>query len=186
MCILDLSKVLVYKFHNDYIKNKCGNNSRLLFTDTDYLINEIKTEDVFEYFSSDKEMFDFCNYLTKSKYYDNSNKLVLGKIKDETAGVAIKEFVRLNPKMYLFLVEDNSKHKKKKGTNRNVVATISHNKYKGVLFNNKCRRHSMNRIQIKDHRIGTDVINKISLSCFDDKIYIQINGYDRLVLGYYN
>ena len=41
----------------------------------------------------------------------------------------------------------------------------------------------MNRIRSKDHRIGTYEINKISLSCFDDKIYIQKNGYDRLPLG---
>ena len=48
------------------------NNSRLLFTDTDSLIYEIKTEDVYEYFSKDKEMFDFSNYTTKSRFYDDS------------------------------------------------------------------------------------------------------------------
>ena len=48
----------------------------------------------------DKEMFDFSNYSTKSKYYDNSNKLVIGKMNDETAGDAIKDFVGLKPKMY--------------------------------------------------------------------------------------
>ena len=89
MCILELSKVLMYKFHCDYIKNKYGNNSKLLFTDTDSLMYEIKTEDVYEDFSNDKEMFKFNNYSTKSKYYDNSNKLVVRKMKDETAGVAI-------------------------------------------------------------------------------------------------
>ena len=46
MCILDLSKVLMYQFHYDYIKNKYGTNSRLLFTDNNSLIYEIKTEDV--------------------------------------------------------------------------------------------------------------------------------------------
>ena len=65
-----------------------------------------------------------------------------------------------------------------------VVATISHNEYKDVLLNKKCLRHSMNRIQSKDHKIGTYEINKISLSCFDDKIYIQNNGCDGLALGY--
>ena len=53
MCILELSKVLMYELHYDYIKNKCGNNSRLLFTDTDSLMYEIKTEDVYEDFSND-------------------------------------------------------------------------------------------------------------------------------------
>ena len=53
--ILDLSKILMYEFHYDYIKNKYDNKSRLLFTDTDSLMHEIKTEDVFEDFSE-----DFC------------------------------------------------------------------------------------------------------------------------------
>ena len=121
-----------------------------------------------------------------SKYYDNSNDLVIGKRKDETEGVAIEEFAGLKPKMYSFLVVDNSEHKKAKGVNRNVVATISHNEYKDVLLNYKCLRHSMNRIQSKHHRIGTYEINKISLSCFDEKIYLQNNGYDGLALGYHS
>ena len=68
MCILDLSKVLKYKFHYDYMKNKYGNNSRLLFTVTDSLMYEIKTEHVCEDFSKDKKMFNFSNYAIKSKY----------------------------------------------------------------------------------------------------------------------
>ena len=145
---------------------------------------EIKTEDVYEDFSSNKEMFDFSNYLTKSKYHDDSNKLVIGKIKDETAGVAIEEFVGLKSKVYSYLVDDNSKHKRARSVNRNVVATISHNEYKDVLLNKKCLRHSVSRIQSKDHKTGTYEISKISLSCFDDEIYIQNNGCDGLALGY--
>ena len=71
--------------------------------------------------------------------------------------------------MYSFLVDDSNVHKKK-GANKNVVATISHNEYKDVLLNNKCLRHLINRMKSKNHRIGTYKINKISLSCFDDKI----------------
>ena len=78
MCILELSKVLMYKSHYDYIKNKYNNNSRLFLTDTDCLMYEIKTEDVYEDLSNDKDMFGFSNYSTKSKFYDNSNKLVVG------------------------------------------------------------------------------------------------------------
>ena len=105
-------------------------------------------------------------------------------MKDETEGVETEEFVELKSKIYSFLINDNSEHKKSKGVNRNAVATINHNKYKDVLLNNICLRHSMNRIKdhSKDHRIGIYGIYEISLSCFDDKIYIQNNGYDGLAL----
>ena len=125
--------------------------------------------------------FDFSN---QSECYDNLNKLLVGKMKDETVCVAIAEFVRLKPSMYSYLVNDNRKHKKAKGVNRNVDATICHNEYKDVLFNKKKLRHSMNRIESKDHRLGTYEINKIYLSCFDDKIYIQNNRCNGLALGY--
>ena len=104
----------MYEFHYDYIKNKYRNNSRLLFTDTNSLMYEIKTEDVYKGFSNNKELFDFSNYSSKSKYHDNSNKLVVGKMKDETVGVAIEVFVGLKPKMYSYLVDDISEHEKVK------------------------------------------------------------------------
>ena len=85
---------------------------------------EFKTEDVYEDFSNNKEMFDFSSYSAKSKYYDNSKKLVFDRMKDERVGVAIEEFVGLRPKMYSYLVDDKSEHKKTKGVNRNIVAKI--------------------------------------------------------------
>ena len=68
MCILELNKLLVYEFQYDYIKNKYDSKSNLLFTDTDRLMYEIETVDVYGDFSSDKEMFDFSNYSSKLKY----------------------------------------------------------------------------------------------------------------------
>ena len=73
---------------------------------------EIKTEDIYEDFGSDKEMFDLSNYSTKSKYYDDSNKLVIGKMKHQTSGVRMEEIVGLNPKMCSFLIGNNSEYKK--------------------------------------------------------------------------
>ena len=136
-----------------------------LFTDTDNLMYNIKTEDVYEDFSKKKEIFKFKNYSAESKY-DDSNKVVVWKMKDETGGAPIKEFVGLKSKMYPFLVDDCSEHKRAKGVNRNVDATINHGEYKDVELNKKC---FMNRIQSKDHKIGTYEISKISLSCYDDK-----------------
>ena len=99
------------------------------------LMSEIKIEDVYEDFSSDKEMFDFINLFSKSIYYDDSNKLTIGKMEDETAGVVIEEFVRLKPKMYSFLVDHDSEFKKAKDMNRNVVEKIIYNGCKDVLLN---------------------------------------------------
>ena len=167
ICILELIKALRYVLHYDYTNNKYGNKSRLLFTETNCLVYEIKTENVYKYFTNDKEMFDFNIYSTniysnKSKYHDNSNKLVVDKMKDETAGVAIEEFFELKPKMYSYLVDGNREHKKTKGINKSIVAMIlNHNEYQDVLLNKKCLRYSRNRIQSKDHRIGTYDISKL-------------------------
>ena len=62
---------------------------------------EIRTENVYEDFSSNKK-FDFCNYSTKSNYYNDSNELIIEKMKDETGDVAIEEFVGLKAKMFCF------------------------------------------------------------------------------------
>ena len=93
MCLLDLSKVLLYEIHYDYIKNKYGNKSRLLFTDSDSLMYEVKTktEDGYQDFSKGKKVFDSSNYSTKSKFYDDSKKLVVAKMNVERAGVPVKE-----------------------------------------------------------------------------------------------
>ena len=92
--------------------------------------------------------------------------------------------LRLKNLRLKYLINDNSEHKKAKGVNRNTAATVSHNEYKDISLNKKCLRHSMKMIESKDHKIGTYEINKISFSCFDDKIYIKENGCDGLALGY--
>ena len=105
---------------------------------------EIKTKDASEDFSIDKEMFDFSNYSTEAKYYDNSNNSKW-KMKDETGGVVIKEYVGLKPKVHWFLV-NNSECKRANSVNKNTVATIV-NIMNIKMY--KCIRHSMNRIQNK-------------------------------------
>ena len=93
-------------------------------------------------------------------------------MKNETDSVAIEKLVRLTSTMYMNIY-GNSEHKKEESVNRNVVATIIHKEYRDVLLNNKCVRHPINRIQSKDLRTGIYEINKISLSFFDDRIYIS-------------
>ena len=83
---------LIYQFHYDYIKNKYDNKSKLSFTDADSLMHKIRAKNAYEEFSSKKEMLDFSNYSTKSKYYDNSSKIVIWKMKDETGALQLKNF----------------------------------------------------------------------------------------------
>ena len=108
MCILDLSKTLMYDFHYNYIKKKYGNRARLLFTDTDSLTYEIEAEDVYKEFWNDKSMFDNSDYPENSPHYCNANKKVIGKFKDEACAIPITEFVGLKSKMYSY-VKDNEK-----------------------------------------------------------------------------
>ena len=101
MCILELSKLPMHEFHFKYIEMKYGSKSRLLFTDTVGLMYEIETANVYEDFSKNKKMFYYSNNSAKSKYYDDSNALVVGNMKDEMRCGAIKEFFGLKTKNVL-------------------------------------------------------------------------------------
>ena len=72
----------------------------MLFTDTDSLTYEKESEDVYEEFFKHKHLFDFSNYPEDSKFFDETNKIVMGKIEDESEGKIINEFVGLKSKMY--------------------------------------------------------------------------------------
>ena len=94
MCILDLSKTLMYNFHYKYIEMKYGNKANLLFkcTDKDSLTYEIETENIYEDFWNDKELFDNSDYPDSSPYLGKTNKKIIGKFKVETASIPIVEF----------------------------------------------------------------------------------------------
>ena len=96
--ILDLSKLFMYDYHYNYIKRKF--DAKLLFTYTDSLTYEIKTEYIYEDFFRNKHLFDFSNYPKDSKFHDMINNDVIGKIKDKSEGKIIIEFVGLKSKMY--------------------------------------------------------------------------------------
>ena len=186
MCILDLSKTLMYDFHYNYIKDKYGDKAKLLFTDTDSLMYEIQTDDVYKDLFSDKEKFDNSDYPEDSPFYFGDNKKVIGKFKDEAAGVPITEFVGLKSKMYSYIKDNGLGGKTAKGIKKNVIETdIKHINYNNVLLNNTQMRHKMRCIRSVKHQLGTYEINKISLSCFDDKRYIHDNGITSYAYSHY-
>ena len=153
--ILDLSKWKMYDFHYNFVKKNF--NAELLFTDTDSLTYEIKSENVYEDFFKWKDLFDFSNYSKDSKFFDDANKKVIGKMKDEFGGVIINEFVGLKSKMYSIKKIDGKESNAAKGVN---IAT-KFKEFKDALFNKKIIRHKMKRIQAKKHKIGIYEIDKI-------------------------
>ena len=187
MCILDLSKTLMYDFHYNYIKDKYGKKAKLLFTDTDSLTYEIEAKDVYKDFFKDKDKFDNSDYPEYSPFFYKENKKVIGKFKDESAGIPITEFVGLRSKMYSYIKDNQKGGKTAKGIKKNVIKNnIIHDDYKETLFNNKQMYHKMKTIRSENHQLGSYELNKVSLSCFDDKRYIHNNGIDSYAYGHNN
>ena len=106
----------MYEFCYKYIKSKF--DTKLLFTDTDSLVHEIKTEDVYKDFYRDKNLFDFSDCPLNSKFFDPVNKKVIGKMKDEFKGKIISESAGLKSKMYSLISIDNKEVTKAKGVNK--------------------------------------------------------------------
>ena len=105
MCILDLSKTLMYDFHYNYIKSKYGSDAKLLYTDTDSLIYEIWAEDFYRDIAGDVETrFDTSEFDAShpSGIHTGVNKKVIGMMKDEAGGKIIQEYVGLRAKQYSF------------------------------------------------------------------------------------
>ena len=121
MCILDLSKTLMYDFHYNYIKQKYGDKAKLLFTDTDSLMYEIQTEDFYKDISADvKRRFDTSDYPPNhpSGIPSGFNKKVLGMFKDEAGGKVVDEFVGLRANLYSYKMLEGEESKKCKGVKK--------------------------------------------------------------------
>ena len=117
-------------------------------------------------------MFNFSNYSKDSKFFDETNKKVIGKMKDEFGGVIITEFFGLKLKM-CSIKKINGKEQ---NTAKGVSIANEFGKFKDALFNKKVIRHKIKRIQSKNHKLGTYETDKISLSCFDDIRYVLDDG----------
>ena len=96
--VLELTKWLMYDFHYNFTKKHF--DAELLFTDTDSLTYEIKSDDVYEELFKHKHLFDFGNLPKNSKFFNESNEKFIGKMRDVSEGKLIDEFVGLKSKMY--------------------------------------------------------------------------------------
>ena len=190
MAILDLSKLHMYQFHYDVIKKKYGDKARLCMTDTDSLCYVIETDDIYKDMEAQKELYDRSNFDKDSPFFDESNKKVLGKFKDECDGKPPAEFVGLRPKMYSMLDGNSDKEKKTgKGIKRAYLKKqVGHADYRRCILSDKIedqqQKAKFQCIRSKGHKISSYEINKVGLCCYDNKRYLLDDGITSLSYGH--
>ena len=189
MCILDLSKTLMYEFHYEYIKSKYGDKAKLLFTDTDSLMYEIETEDFYKDIAPDVlSKFDTSNYPPNhpSGIETGVNKKVIGLMKDEAGGKIVTKFVGLRAKNYSYICDD-TEQKKCKGIKKCVTKNnITFKDYETCLFTNVEQLRKMNIFRSRKHDVYSEEVNKVALSANDDKRVILEDGIHTMAHGHFN
>ena len=192
--ILDLSKIVMYEFHYDYMKLEFedlrGAGSRrdlqLCYMDTDSLVYHIKTEDFYADIANDlEERFDTSGYVPDRPLPIGKNKKVIGLMKDELGGTIMAEFVSLRPKLYSYKKLDGSEDKKCKGIKKCVVKkTLTFEDYKNCLFEDSTEYRSQLMFRSIRHEIFTLEDNKVALNKSDDKRMAKKDGISTLARGH--
>ena len=186
LSILEITKILMYKFWYGYMKPKYNDNIKLCYMDTDSFVMNIKTEDFYKGIANDVEKrFDTSNYEVNRPLPTGKNKKVIGLMKDELGGKIITEFVTLRPKTYLYLINDCNEDKKAKGTKKCVMKRmIKFNDYKNCLLKDEVILKSQQRFISKKYDVYTENINKIALSNNDDKRIVSSDKITSYPYGY--
>ena len=186
LSILDISKILMYKFWYDHMEPKYGNDVKLCYMDTDSFIMNIKTNDFYKDIANDVEKrLDTSNYEVNRPLPAGKNKKVIGLMEDELGGKIITEFVTLRPKTYSYLTGDGKEDKKAKGTKKCVIKImIKFNDYKNCLLKDEVLLKSQQRFTSKKHDVYTENINNIALSNNDDKRIISSDKITSYPYGY--
>jgi hypothetical protein len=178
----------MYKFHYSHMRVWYP-SCELLFTDTDSLVYQIFTDDLYADLASRRAHFDFSGYPETHSLYGCENKMVMGKMKDESGGDIITEFVGLRPKMYSYttLVAPGSgvkEAKRAKGIQRSAVADLRHSDYLAQIQSPHENYVNIQRIGQKHHRIYTMASQKRGLCAFDDKRFLLPDGVHTLAHGH--
>ena len=186
LSILDISKITMYEFWYDFIKSKYSSSAKLCYMDTDSFIINVKTEDFYKDISENViERFATSNYIYDRPLPIGVNKKVSGLMKDQLGGGIITEFVALRPKAYSYKTEDNVELKKAKGTKKCIInKMLNFDDYKNCLFDNGKVLRSQQRFKSENHIVYTENINKIALSCNDDKRFVATDGIESYPYGY--
>ncbi|XP_059474518.1 uncharacterized protein LOC132196114 [Neocloeon triangulifer] len=182
--ILFWSKYYMYWFFYDVLKKKFGSRLTLCLMDTDAYIVSIKSDNFYQEMKSISQYFDFSSLPPSHPLYSTDNACVYGSFKDETKGVAIKQFAAPRSKMYSFVCNDEEV-KKAKGVKRSAICKLTHEDYVNCVLNNARKYSSFYNINSKDHELYTMKIQKLALDSSDDKRKILDDGICTLPYGHY-
>lgn len=183
-CILEMSKTVIYEFFYDFLKPSYGDNVSLLYTDTDSLVLQVFSENVYEDIKRNSDRFDTSNYPPNNIHSIEPGISVIGKMKDEYAGAIIKSFYGTGAKAYCIELL-NKIEKKAKGISKHVVdKQIRFSDYKNVVTENSILLCSMNIFKSCLHEMFTERRNKIALSGVDDKRFLLTNSPNTLAWGH--
>ena len=187
--ILDLSKIIMYEFHYDYMVPKYGlEKLKLCYMDTDFLVYDIKTEDFYKDIASDVEArFDTSDY-SKTDFRPlpiGLNKKVIGLTKDKLGGKIMTEFMALGPKLYSYKKLDGVDDKKCKGIKNCVVKkTLTFEDYKTCLFKDSTEYRSQLMFRLSKHEVHTIKVNKVALNRDDDQRISKKDGISMFARGH--
>ena len=184
--ILDLSKIVMYEFHYDYMKPKYGENLKLCYMDTDSLIYQIKTEDFYADIADDvRKRFDTSGYCSNRPLPISLNKKVIGLMKDELGGPIMTEFTALRPKLYSCTKLDGAEDKKCKGIKKCAVKkTLTFEDYKNCLFNSDTTYGSQLMLTSIKYEVHTIEVNKVALNRDDNKKISERDEISTLARGH--
>ena len=183
--VLELSKLHMYRFHYDTMLPRYPNRLNLCFTDTDSLLYEIKTQDIYADMRESINDYDFSDYPKDHPNFSVENKKRIGKFKDELNSLPLEEFIGLRPKCYSLLFDRTKEKQTAKGTKSAVKkAFLRHHHYRDVLDNLSTVRVKQNVIKSRYHKLGTYHQNKASLTAFDTKRWICDDGIHTLAYGH--
>lgn len=177
VAILEISKVLMYTFHYDFMIKKYGyGKCKLAYTDTDSFIYCIEDEDVYKLVEENPDKF---------------NDKTLGLMKDENSGHIMTEFVGLRAKMYSYKVQKSknicTESKRAKGVKKHIINNkLTFSDFLKCVEENTTFVSSQPSIRSNYHKVYTISQNKIMLESSDDKRYILSDKKSTLAWGHYS
>lgn len=182
--ILDISKTVIYEFFYGYLKQKYGENVILCYTDTDSLILEIFTENVYDDIKKDIDLFDTSNFAEDNIHKIPKTLSVVGKMKDEFAGMPVECFYGTGAKAYC--IKGDEIWKKAKGISKHVIKNQLHlSDYIQTVENGEFVFRKMYIFKSNLHTIYTELKNKVALSSNDDKRFIIPGDVRTLAWGHF-